>query len=127
LDAAVRQRLLRAAQHSSEDYTAALATRGPLQQECARVLSRVDALLSPTTQSLPPLVSDAARADPPNAFTRFVNFLDLCAVSVPNGLTKEGFPTGLQIICNRYHDATALEIAIAYQRGTTWHTQLPPL
>ncbi|MCX4165030.1 MULTISPECIES: amidase [Paraburkholderia] len=127
LDSAVRQRLLHAAQYSREDYTATLAARPQLQQECAAVLARVDALLSPTTQNLPPLVSDAARADPPNTFTRFVNFLDLCAVSVPTGLTKEGFPTGLQIICNGHHDTTALEIAIEYQRVTAWHTRIPPL
>jgi hypothetical protein len=56
-------------------------------------------LLTPSTQNPPPLVVEAANVDPRNAFTRFVNFLDLCAVSVPNGVTKAGFPTGLQIVC----------------------------
>ncbi|MFM0068824.1 amidase [Paraburkholderia aspalathi] len=127
LDSVVRQRLLRAAEYSSADYVATLAERTHFQQECAAVFAQVDALLTPGTQNLPPLVSEAASVDPPNIFTRFVNFLDLCAVSVPNGVTKEGFPTGLQIVCNRYCDATALDIAIAYQRDTSWHTQLPSL
>ncbi|ASL48952.1 Glutamyl-tRNA(Gln) amidotransferase subunit A (plasmid) [Burkholderia sp. AD24] len=127
LDPAVRQRLLRASGYASADYAATLAARGDFQQEFAALFAQVDALLTPSTQNLPPLVAVAANVDPPNAFTRFVNFLDLCAVSVPNGVTKAGFPTGLQIVCNSYSDATALDIAIAYQRGTGWHMQVPPL
>jgi aspartyl-tRNA(Asn)/glutamyl-tRNA(Gln) amidotransferase subunit A len=127
LDTGVKQRLRHAVRYSSQDYTTALTLRTQLQQECAPIFVRVNALLTPTTQNLPPRISDAERFDPPNAFTRFVNLLDLCAVSVPSGWTNDGLPTGLQIVCKTGDDATALKVAIAYQHITMWHARVPPL
>jgi aspartyl-tRNA(Asn)/glutamyl-tRNA(Gln) amidotransferase subunit A len=127
MDEAVRQRLLRAAQHTAADYVATLQARASLQREFSIALAGVDALLTPTTQNVAPLIADVAVTDAPNMFTRFVNLLDLCAVSVPNGFTKQGLPIGLQIVCDRRRDAVVLKLAIEYQRCTDWHMREPPV
>ena len=43
---------------------------------------------------------------------RWANFLDLCALSVPNGFTASGLPTSLQVVCAAYEEATALRIGL---------------
>ncbi len=63
----------------------------------------------------------------PAMFTRWVNYLDLCALAVPNGATAEGLPLSLQIVCRGYDEATALRIGWAYQNATDWHTRVPPM
>jgi aspartyl-tRNA(Asn)/glutamyl-tRNA(Gln) amidotransferase subunit A len=63
----------------------------------------------------------------PAVFTRFVNFLDLCAVAVPNGFTAGGLPTSLQIICRAYAESLALRIGHAYQSAHEWHLCVPPV
>jgi aspartyl-tRNA(Asn)/glutamyl-tRNA(Gln) amidotransferase subunit A len=118
----VRQRLIQAEGFLDCDVSSVLAERRRMQAEYAAAMADVDALVTPTTQCAAPLVADAASIDPPNRFTRFVNYLDLCAVSVPNGFTPIGLPTGLQIVCGRFCDALAVQIAMAYQSRTDWHT-----
>jgi hypothetical protein len=49
----------------------------------------------------------------PAVFTRWVNFLDLCAAAVPNGFTADELPTSLQIICRAYAEPLALRICIS--------------
>jgi len=40
---------------------------------------------------------------------------------LPDGLSAEGLPTSLQIICRGYREATALRIGWAYEQATQWH------
>jgi aspartyl-tRNA(Asn)/glutamyl-tRNA(Gln) amidotransferase subunit A len=47
--------------------------------------------------------------------------LDLCALALPDGFTKAGLPTSLQIVCRGYDEATALRIGWAYEQATEWH------
>src|SRR5204862_397806 len=90
--------------------------------------------LDPRTLSAPP-PSDPMPAFPvesvdqtttPAHFTRFVNLLELCALSAPDGFTRTGLPLSLQIICRPYDEAMALRIGWAYQQATDWHERHPP-
>jgi aspartyl-tRNA(Asn)/glutamyl-tRNA(Gln) amidotransferase subunit A len=63
----------------------------------------------------------------PAMLTRWVNFLDLCALAVPNGFTADQLPTSLQVVCRGYDEATALRIGWAYQAATSWHERVPPM
>jgi len=76
------------------------------------------------TTALPLEEVDQTKA--PAHYTRFGNFLDLCAVALPNGFGKDGLPTSLQVICRAYDEATALRIGWAYQDATDWHLRRPP-
>jgi aspartyl-tRNA(Asn)/glutamyl-tRNA(Gln) amidotransferase subunit A len=63
----------------------------------------------------------------PAFFTRWVNFLDLCGLAVPNGFTPSGLPLSLQIVCRGGDEAMALRIGWAWQNATNWHERVPPL
>jgi aspartyl-tRNA(Asn)/glutamyl-tRNA(Gln) amidotransferase subunit A len=44
-------------------------------------------------------------------YTRAANWLALCALSLPNGATASGLPTGLQALARAGDDATLLDFA----------------
>ena len=56
-----------------------------------------------------------------------MNFLDLCALSVPNGFSATGLPLALQIVCRGGDEATALRIGWALENATDWHKMAPLL
>lgn len=127
LDEAVRPRVRAGATISSRDYLIALREREKLKASYAAATETVDALLTPTTMTPPIPVSSVDQNTTPAMFTRWVNFLDLSALAVPNGATADGLPISLQIVCRGYEEATALRIGWAYQNTTDWHTRVPAL
>ena len=70
-------------------------------------------------------VASVDQTSTPAVFTRWVNFLDLCALAVPNGFTAGGLPISLQIVCRGYEEAMALRIGWAYQTATDWQDRVP--
>jgi aspartyl-tRNA(Asn)/glutamyl-tRNA(Gln) amidotransferase subunit A len=127
LDQDVRPRVRAGAAISSKDYLAALAERERTKVSCNAAIEDVDALLTPTavTPAIPVAAIDQNTT--PAMFTRWVNFLDLCAVAVPNGLSGDGLPTSLQIVCRSYAESLALRIGHAYQTAHDWHLRVPPM
>src|SRR5215469_2254263 len=85
------------------------------------------ALLTPTAVTPAVAVDSINQNTTPAVFTRWVNFLDLCAVAVPNGFTRGGLPTSLQIVCRAYAEPVALRIGHAYQTAYDWHQRVPPI
>jgi len=71
-------------------------------------------------------VAEVDQATTPAVFTRMVNFLDLCALSLPNGFTRSSLPISLHIVCKSYDEATALRIGWAYEQATSWQARRPP-
>jgi aspartyl-tRNA(Asn)/glutamyl-tRNA(Gln) amidotransferase subunit A len=126
LDEVVRSRLLAGAGVSHSDYQAALRRRDEMKQSMETALRGVHALLTPTTATAAIPVQQIDHATTPTRFLRFVNILDMCALSLPNGFTAGGLPISLQIACRGYQEALALRIGYAYQRATDWHERLPP-
>jgi allophanate hydrolase len=95
-----------------------------LKRRIRPIFEDVTALLLPTAPTLP-RIDDVAK-DPigKNAklgvFTNFVNLLDLAAVAVPAGMTREGLPVGVTLVGAWGSDATLLAIASSYhQRSST--------
>lgn len=127
LDEDVRPRVRAGATISSRDYLLALAERERMKMSFAVAIEGVDALLTPTavTPAIP--VASIDQNSTPAVFTRWVNFLDLCAAAVPNGFTASGLPTSLQIVCRGYEEPLALRIGHAYQAGHDWHLRVPPM
>ena len=126
IDEAVRPRIASGRGISARDYLAALRDREDAKREFAAATADIDALLTPTTQTAAVPLTAVDEASTPAHFTRFVNFLDLCALALPNGFTATGLPISLQITCRGYDEATALRIGCAYQQTTDWHTRRPP-
>ena len=127
LDQDVRPRVRAGATISSRDYLVALAERERMKASFDAAIEGVDALLTPTavTPALP--VASIDQNTTPAMFTRWVNFLDLCAAAVPNGFTVGGLPTSMQIVCRGYAEPLALRIGYAYQAAHDWHLRVPPM
>ena len=126
IDEAVRPRIQIGRRVSSRDYLGALAERDALKRRFLAALDGIDALLTPTTQTAAIPVASVDQATTPAQFTRLVNLLELCALSVPDGFTQTGLPLSLHIICRPYDEAMALRIGWAYEQATDWHERHPP-
>src|SRR5262249_31129000 len=110
IDEAVRPRIQPGRRITAPDYLAALVERDELKARFLAALSEVDALLTPTTQTAAIPVDSVDQTTTPAQFTRLVNLLELCALSVPDGFTETGLPLSLHIVCRPYDEATALRI-----------------
>jgi aspartyl-tRNA(Asn)/glutamyl-tRNA(Gln) amidotransferase subunit A len=127
LDPHVRPRIAAGRQLSARDYIEALQRREAMKLAFAQAMDGVDALLTPTTMTTALALEDVDQTKAPAHFTRFGNFLDLCALALPNGIAPDGLPTSLQIVCRGWDEATALRIGWACQNATDWHLRRPPL
>jgi aspartyl-tRNA(Asn)/glutamyl-tRNA(Gln) amidotransferase subunit A len=106
-------------------YVHALAEQGRINAQFAAALDAYDVLATPTvgTPAIP--LDHVDQTSTPAGFTRAVNLLERCALTVPNGYTGEGLPSGLQLIGRPYDEATVLRIGWAYEQATEWHNRLP--
>jgi aspartyl-tRNA(Asn)/glutamyl-tRNA(Gln) amidotransferase subunit A len=126
LDPHVRPRIAAGRSITARAYIEALQVREAMKLKFAAALDGIDALLTPTTMTTALPLEEVDQTKAPAHYTRFGNFLDLCAVSLPNGFGGGGLPTSLQIVCRAYDEATALRIGWAYQDATDWHLRRPP-
>jgi aspartyl-tRNA(Asn)/glutamyl-tRNA(Gln) amidotransferase subunit A len=90
---------------SARDYLARLARLRALARGAAPRLDAIDVMSSPTLCLTPPLMSEAA--DPEGHLrvnrrivrnTVAVNYLGLCAITLPVGCDRAGMPVGVQLI-----------------------------
>lgn len=134
LDPFIRERLRPGGDVRASTYRAALNALGPLRAAAARHFDRFDVLLAPTTMiPAAPLTSVNADFDTAMHYAHRYrrnclvgNLLDLCAVSVPCGLTRAGLPIGLMIYARGFREDLALRAAAAFEHATEWHGARPP-
>ena len=126
LDPHVRPRIAAGRDVSAQAYVEALRVRDEMKLKYAAAMAGIDALLTPTTMTTAVPLDEVDQTKAPAHYTRFGNFLDLCALSLPNGIAPDGLPTSLQIACRAYDEATALRVGWAYQQATDWHLRRPP-
>ncbi|GAQ78616.1 Amidase family protein [Klebsormidium nitens] len=109
---------------SGLDYVNAQKLRTRSLHHWAKVLEKVDIIVTPTSAKTAPLLKSDALATGDSdltqalALTRFVvpgNFLGLPAISVPVGYDTKGLPVGLQLIGRPYAEATLLKVAAALE------------
>ena len=127
LDPAVRARVRAGASISSRQYLDVLADREKAKQEFARRIDGVDAVLTPGTLTPAIPLTEVDQTKTPAISTRWVNYLDLCALTLPNGMTKSGLPIGLQIACRGGDEAMALRIGWALENASDWHSHAPEI
>jgi aspartyl-tRNA(Asn)/glutamyl-tRNA(Gln) amidotransferase subunit A len=135
LDPVVSHRMIAGRKLAAPDYFATLRRLAALRERVQRTLADVDALLVPTTMqpARPLAVADQTRETYTEHNGRYLrntsigNQLNLCAVSVPCGLTREGLPLGLMIYARPFQEDMALRVAWAYEQATDWHTRRPDL
>jgi len=127
IDPNVRPRIALGRDIKAHEYLDALAEKEAVKAEFAEIMLDFDALLLPSTETPAIPVVEADEGGTPARFTRAGNCLDLCALSLPNGMSPDGLPTSLQIACAGHDEATALRVGWAYEQATDWHTRHPDL
>ncbi|HEY7908676.1 MAG TPA: amidase [Thermomicrobiales bacterium] len=132
----VRDRLMRRTDMSADEFIAAMRVRAAVTVETARLMTRYDGLLLPTTRiPAPPIagqtiIIDGQEVFAPNILTSNTNPFNLPgmpALSLPCGFTAAGLPIGLQVVTRRWDEVTVLRVAAAYERATDWHTRRPAM
>lgn len=116
LDGAVRGRLLVGRKISASEYISAQKRMRAARTKMTKFMADYDALLTPTTPITAIPVDEVDEADLTHSrFTRSANYLGLCALAVPAGLTPSGLPASLQIIGKSFTEAKVLRIGWAYE------------
>ncbi len=108
------------------EYLKAMRLRGVIAREIDAVLAPYDAMAAPASDAAPPVAtsfdrSKRGRGDSGAPVSAIGNALGLPAISVPDGFTEEGLPTGIQFMGRAYGENAALAAARAYQSLTSWH------
>lgn len=133
---AVRNRLESGYFYTANNYLKALRLRRWFRIQFEKVLTKFDALVSPTCPLSPfrigqeAILLDGQRVDPRSYIARFVriyNFLGLPAISVPCGYASSGLPIGFQVGGKASSEATLLGIAYAYEKNKGWTDREPLL
>lgn len=111
----IRERMLAGRDISADQVNAIVEHRETAKRSFAPLFTRFDALLAPTTPWPAPLLSEYDENVPASVLTRFANYLDLAALSMPMGLSNERLPIGMQIIVAGLNEPRALEIGAALE------------
>ena len=96
---------------SAVDYIENIASRDRNKSVIAQVFEGIDALMTPTTAFPAPVLGEHPEHDSPAVFTRFANYFELAAISLPAGVTSEGLPVGMQFVVPGLQEARALDLA----------------
>ena len=133
-DPIVSARILDGRDILAADFLGQLRTRDELRRKARMALENVDFLITPTTPFAAPILDEIDRDDvyfPINGLclrnTIAVNLLDLCAVSLPCGFTRDGLPIGLQLIGHPRDEARLLRLARAFEQATDYNLLMPAL
>jgi aspartyl-tRNA(Asn)/glutamyl-tRNA(Gln) amidotransferase subunit A len=137
LDPVIAPAIRNAESLTARDYLARIARLRALARSAAPRLYALDVIASPTLCLTPPLMSDVADADSHLRVNRrivrntvAVNYLGLCAITMPVGRDRAGMPVGLQLTAAAGAEERLLAVALAAERvlGTAAdRLGIPPL
>lgn len=128
LDPWVRKRMLSGKGVTAADFLDALTATRRAQAQFADWMRGRDALLTPTLPITAVPVADVDESTAPlAAFTRVVNYVGGCALSLPAGLSSSGLPIGVQLIGAPFGEPTLIRLGRAFQEATDWHRRRPPV
>jgi Asp-tRNA(Asn)/Glu-tRNA(Gln) amidotransferase A subunit family amidase len=117
---ATRVNLALGRKFTSRDYVLAQRVRTESMREWDRILSEVDAVMTPTTACASPYLdprtlrygeSDMGMLTELMRFVVCANFCGLPAISFPAGYTREGLPIGMQAIGRHWEENLLLRLA----------------
>jgi aspartyl-tRNA(Asn)/glutamyl-tRNA(Gln) amidotransferase subunit A len=115
IGAPVRRRILAGRDIPAHRLMGFLEHREEKKREFALLFDRLDAVITPTTPLPAPVIAENDENAPPSFLTRWVNYLDLAALSLPMGATQDGLPIGMQIVVPGLREPIALEIGAALE------------
>jgi aspartyl-tRNA(Asn)/glutamyl-tRNA(Gln) amidotransferase subunit A len=107
----VRLRMASGKGVTAVDYIRNLERREVEKAVIAQIFETVDALLMPSTAMPAPVLGEHPEHDSPAVFTRFANYFDLAASSLPIGVSSAGLPMAVQFVVPGRAEARALDLA----------------
>jgi aspartyl-tRNA(Asn)/glutamyl-tRNA(Gln) amidotransferase subunit A len=123
IDPIIVQRMEEAATLPAHEYVRRVRAMAELARSTAARLAEVDAMVSPTVPITPPVLADIAKVEdyrPANLMalrnTGIVNYLSLCALTMPVALDAAGMPVGLQLIGPLRSEEHLLSIGLGLER-----------
>ena len=121
---------------TASEYLTVQRARHRIREALRATYDKVDIIASPTTSRVAPLLSEGLKGNGDDTrhasynqsnLLRFPSMLGLPGCSLPCGMNPEGLPIGLQLVGGWFADQTVLNIALAYQSATDWHTRRPSI
>ena len=113
---------------SAETYETAQKERPNQTAELKAAFGQVDALITPALPMAAPLLNaDGEIYSRGRQFTLPFSFTALPSVTTPCGFSSDGLPIGMQIVGNHFEEALILRIAAAFEAGTTFSKERPPI
>ncbi|HWB51131.1 MAG TPA: amidase [Stellaceae bacterium] len=124
-----RDRMALAGLFTASDYVQATRRRRELVDELDRAMARLDLVMTSAAPTEAPKIDAVGKftlMEKPSMTMPF-NVTGTPAMSVCCGYTEAGLPLSFQIVGNRFHDATVLRAADAYERAMPWRRRRPSL
>jgi aspartyl-tRNA(Asn)/glutamyl-tRNA(Gln) amidotransferase subunit A len=115
IDPYVRPRILGGRDITAHDYITAIMKRRNDQNEFLYRMRELTAFVTPTVAYPAIPLDQVDQNSTPAHFTRAGNYLGLCGLSVPMGLTSGGLPGGLQIMARHSEEATAIRVGASFE------------
>jgi aspartyl-tRNA(Asn)/glutamyl-tRNA(Gln) amidotransferase subunit A len=107
------------AEHKGQYYQKALAVKELIKEEFEKVFKDYDCVILPTVPGIPWKIGEGDKMSVEedyayDACTIPANLAEICAISIPAGIVKEGkenIPIGMQIFCGKGEESKLLSIA----------------
>ncbi|MBM3546134.1 MAG: amidase [Alphaproteobacteria bacterium] len=118
-----------AALFSANDYVQAMRSRQQLIERTRAAMAGFDVMIC---AAAPGAATKMVGYDRDGAFKRPsltmpFNLTGLPVMTVCCGFTAAGLPLGVQVVGHPFGDATAMGVAHAYERATSWRAKRPPM
>ncbi|MEM3069912.1 MAG: amidase [Candidatus Bathyarchaeia archaeon] len=114
----------------AKDYLRAMRIRMIISRTVDEAMAPYDAIVAPSRPYPATPIDREFRSVVSGAVRDLMGAIGNCAglpsISVPNGFTDEGLPTGIQFMGRAYEENRILAVARAYQSLTDWHKRHPP-
>jgi len=112
------------------DYLRAMRLRARMARAADEAMEPYDAVVAPSRRSPASPIGQEFRSSSPGTALDVMGALGngagLPSISVPNGFTDGGLPTGVQFMGRAYDENRILAVARTYQSMTDWHERHPP-
>ena len=111
-------------------YLKALKVRTLICQDFQAAFDQADVLICPTSPTpafkIGQKVTDPLTMYLSDIYTISANLAGVPAVSIPCGLTDQGLPIGLQLMCKHFNETKLLQAAWMFQQATDHHKRRAP-
>jgi aspartyl-tRNA(Asn)/glutamyl-tRNA(Gln) amidotransferase subunit A len=113
----------------AKDYLKALRLRGIICRVVDEAMAPFDAVVAPSRRSPASPIDQEFRKTVPGTARDTMgavgNGAGLPSISIPNGFTPRGLPTGIQFMGRPYRENEIIAVAREYQSKTDWHLRHP--